>query len=285
MLDQYYLAPMSQSQARRWTFTINNYTSFDEEDLAHVECTYIIYGKEHCPTTGTPHLQGYIVFNGPRRLAGVKKVHATAHWEIAKGTTQQNYEYCSKADQAPYERGVKPKDRKQQAQGQKDHYADVIRAAKEGTAEQEYPMEFLRYHGTITRMYKPKLEDLPEYSAYWYVGPPGSGKSRSARAKYPGLYNKLINKWWDGYEHEEVVLLDDFSKSNTMTGDALKNWADHYPFRAESKGSSMVIRPKTIIVTSNYEIEELWPEDAVLVAALKRRFQVVRFYAEYPWKP
>ena len=182
----------------------------------------------------------------------------------------------------PYQRGVQPVDRVTQKRDQKAHYADVIRAAQEGTAKEEYPSEFLRYHGTITRMYKPKLASLDEYSAYWYVGPPGTGKSRSARHQYPDLYNKLINKWWDGYDNEEVVLLDDFSKSNTMTGDSLKNWADHYPFRAECKGSSMMIRPKVIIVTSNYEIQDLWPDDPVLVAALVRRYKIVRFYAEFP---
>lgn len=277
---------MNQNQqSRRWCFTLNNYSSYDTDELHKAECKYLIYGREHCPTTGTPHLQGYIVFGTMKRLSALKKLNSTAHWEIAKGDTEQNVAYCSKADDAPYERGIKPQSRKQQATSQKEHYADVIRSAKEGTCETEYPQEFLRYYGTIKRMYKPQLEDLAEYSAYWYVGPPGTGKSRKARQQYPGLYNKLINKWWDGYEHEEVVLLDDFSKTNVHTGDALKNWADHYPFRAEVKGSSMMIRPKVIIVTSNYEIEELWPEDPVLVAALQRRFKIVRFYAQYPWCP
>ena len=273
------------SQSKRWCFTLNNYSGYDEQVFIDVDCKYIIFAKEYCPTTGTPHLQGYIVFEGNKRLSGMKKIHATAHWEAAKGSTAENIDYCSKSDACPVVRGVPPQDRKAQAKSQKDHYADVIRAAEEGTCKEEYPAEFLRYNGVITRMYQPKLAALDEYSAYWYVGPPGSGKSRSARAEYPDLYNKLINKWWDGYNHEKVVLLDDFSKSNVMTGDALKNWADHYPFRAEVKGSSMMIRPKTIIVTSNYEIEDLWPEDPVLVAALKRRFKTVLFYAEYPWKP
>jgi len=272
-------------QSRRWCFTLNNYTTDDEVALQRSSYKYMIYGREHCPTTGTPHLQGYVVFSAMKRLSSLKKLNSCAHWEIAKADTDDNVAYCSKADPNPYESGVKPRNRKEQAIGQKEHYADVIRSAKEGTCETEYPQEFLRYHGTIKRMYRPKLEDLAEYSAYWYVGPPGTGKSRKARDLYPGLYNKLLNKWWDGYEHEDVVLLDDFSKSNVHTGDALKNWADHYPFRAEVKGSSMMIRPKVIIVTSNYEIEELWPEDPELVAALKRRFKVVRFYEQFPWTP
>jgi len=277
---------MSRTDApmKYWCFTQNNWTTAETRILHEVICKYIIFGKETAPQTGTQHLQGYVVFSTMKRLTAVKKILPTAHWEIARGTTQENVEYCSKEAVDVYVRGEQPKDRAQQAQAQKDHYADVIRAAKEGTVEEEYPQEFLRYHNIVTRMYQPQLATLTEYSAYWLVGPPGTGKSRYARWKYPGLYNKLINKWWDGYNHEETVLLDDFSKTNVCTGDALKNWADHYPFRAEVKGSSMMIRPKTIIVTSNYEIEDLF-EDPTLQEALKRRFKIVRFSADYPWTP
>jgi len=275
--------PRPMSQSRRYCFTLNNPIDQDYENLAALEVKYLLYGQE-VSSTGTPHLQGYAVFPTAKRLNSLKNAVPRAHWEVAKGSTAQNVAYCSKSDPSPYSRGVRPQDRKEQAESQKAHYADVIRSAEEGTCKTEYPIEFLRYNGTIRRMHKPKLEDLKEYSAYWYVGPPGSGKSRSARASYPGLYNKLINKWWDGYEGEEVVLLDDFSKSNVMTGDALKNWADHYPFRAEVKGSSIMIRPKVIIVTSNYEIPELWPEDPVLCEALLRRFKVVRFSSAFPKK-
>ena len=82
---------MRAPKARSWCFTINNPTPADYEELATVKCKYIIYGNELAPTTGTPHVQGYIQFANP---ATVKLTRS--HNEIAKGTPEQNITYCKK---------------------------------------------------------------------------------------------------------------------------------------------------------------------------------------------
>ena len=56
---------------------------------------YLIYGRE-VGDEGTPHLQGYVQLKKITRLTGMKKLHPTAHWEVAKGTEEQNRTYCSK---------------------------------------------------------------------------------------------------------------------------------------------------------------------------------------------
>ena len=262
--------------SRRWILVLNNYTEEETVTLLTTPCVYLIVGKE-VGASGTPHLQGYIVFQANKRLSGLKKVLSRAHWEVAKGTTEENYAYCTK-DGHFSEVGVKPASRQQVATAQHERWLSVIQSAKDGTCDKEFPREYIQYNSTIMRLYAPAVESIDVYTGLWWHGPPGTGKSRKARLDYPGLYDKLLNKWWDGYVDEEVVLIDDIDKSHVHMGLFLKRYADHYPFRAEYKGGSKVIRPSVILITSNYTIEEIFGVDPQMVAALRRRFKVLHFH-------
>ena len=118
-------------------------------------------------------------------------------------------------------------------------------------------------------------KDLEKLENEWVYGPPGVGKSRGARTRFPTLYNKGFSKWWDGYQGQETVLLDDLSPEHKWMSHHVKVWADHYPFTGEQKGSACLIRPKRIIVTSNYHPDDIWKDDPVLLTAIKRRFQII----------
>lgn len=84
--------------AKRWCFTLNNYTEEEYETINHIcskICTYHIIGKE-VGEQGTPHLQGYLEFKTKARPKSKFKFTNKIHWEKAKGTRESNELYCKK---------------------------------------------------------------------------------------------------------------------------------------------------------------------------------------------
>ncbi len=105
----------------------------------------------------------------------------------------------------------------------------------------------------------------------WIYGEPGAGKSHWARNQWPDAYLKLQNKWWDGYDLQTEVLLEDFD--NKVLGHHLKLWSDKWGCVGEVKGGMTPLLHERFIVTSNYTISQLFTEDVALCAAVSRRFQ------------
>lgn len=60
----------------------------------------------------------------------------------------------------------------------------------------------------------------------------------------------------------------------------MKIWTDKYAFSVEVKNSGDLIRPEVIVVTSNYRIEDVFP-DKNIHAPLMERFRVI--HMEHPW--
>lgn len=99
------------------------------------------------------------------------------------------------------------------------------------------------------------------------------GKSWTIREQYEPLYVKPINKWWDGYNGEPYVLIDDIDPDHSFLGHFLKIWADRYPFRADTKGGFVHIRPQRIFITSNHPPQDIFKTPEA-VAAIQRRFNI-----------
>jgi len=138
--------------------------------------------------------------------------------------------------------------------------------------------EFKRFKISVD-LYKSctaKIADLTELDNEWVFGDPGVGKSRYAR-QLGEHYSKSCNKWWDGYSGQELVIIDDVGLEHKCLGHHFKLWADHYAITAEVKNGSITIRPKRIIVTSNYTPAEIWSGDDQMVSAVTRRFKILNF--------
>lgn len=262
-------------KSRAWAFTLNNYNEDEERILHELQCQYLVVGREVGELL-TPHLQGYVYFPTQRYLNGCKKILQRAHWEIARGNAQANFIYCSKGGNF-WESGIRPMDQIQKGKVEQERWKNAWSQAKAGNIDGvDYDIRFRHYHTikAIAKDYMAKPDDLTEMDNYWYWGPPGVGKSRSARILYPEAYFKNCNKWWDGYQHEENVIIDDFELNmGDKLGHHLKIWGQQASFIAEIKGGAMHIRPKRIIITSNYSMEEVFGFNLSMLAAIKRRFK------------
>lgn len=259
--------------ARRIVFTKNNWTQEDKEALLS-ECkfSYVIIGEE-VGEQGTPHLQGYAEFEKKAKWAPIAKKYKM-FCELAR-TQKEAIEYCKKGGNFE-ERGTP---RLEGGEAEKSRWRKIIQQAEEGKLEEikeENPEVYLRCYTTLNKIKQSKMAAIPELENLdnlWLWGPPGVGKSRTARDTAKVFYPKPLNKWWDGYQYEDFVIIDDWEKDCHL-GHYIKIWADRYDFIAETKGGSMRIRPKHIIVTSNYSPDECFLGEEL--SAVRRRFRVIK---------
>lgn len=286
-------------QSTRWIFTWNNYEDDVEDFLKSFHslyCNYLVYGRE-VSTSGTPHFQGFFTLKKKASLTGLKKIISEIpHLEIAKKTSRAAAAYCMKGSQ-PHDdwvtngtdsplygldavvvkHGVAP----QETQGTRSDLSKLCDAIKDGVPMSDVadidPATYVRNYKGLAAYAALKTQDhTPDgLRGLWYWGPPGTGKSRKARNENPGAYLKAQNKWFDGYSGEDCIILDDLD-SNCL-GHLLKIWTDRYPCTGEIKGGNVKLQHDKFIVTSNYSISKLWEGDDDMIAALKRRFTVVKF--------
>lgn len=88
-------------EVKRYAFTLLNYTAEDISKITVSAEKYkylFVYGKEICPETGTPHLQGYLEYPNKITWLSLKnKMNIDKiHFEPCKGNRKSNIDYCCK---------------------------------------------------------------------------------------------------------------------------------------------------------------------------------------------
>jgi len=273
------------SRHRRFCFTWNNYPLDAEHQLRcfyeRKDGIYMVVGRES-GESGTPHLQGYICLKHAITFSSLKKHLAQLHIERAKGTPKQNQSYCTK-DGDFFEVGEIPENTGSAgAEASRETWRNILSAAESGNwdyLKREYPRIWVTMSEKLISKRVPRTSVIDgDTQNEWWYGPTGTGKSRLAWEQYGKIcYQKMLNKWWDGYDDQPVVVIEEWSPKNEVTASALKIWADRYPFTAQIKGGVLQkIRPFKIIVISNYRLADCFP-DSRDGDPIARRFKQLEF--------
>lgn len=260
----------SNTPYKNWCFTLNNpETNGPAPNTWNTDqISFLVFQHEIAPTDQTPHIQGYIEFKSRKRLATIKKINDKAHWEPRKGSRKQAIDYCSKLDTRapdtePFFYPEKPNtteeptnDKKKTLQFLKNDL-DNNKSLKE-IADDHFSL-FLRHHKAL-QFYK-QLQQAPrEHKTYVLViwGETGSGKTKFCNDKFPNAYWKTRGDWWDGYNNQHTVIIDEFY--GWLKHDFLLRLLDRYPLQCEVKGAFIEFNSKLIIITSNKSPEDWYKQ-------------------------
>ena len=276
--------------SKSYAFTLNNYTQADVDYFStYQDCHHLYIGKE-VADSGTPHLQGYVCWGSSKRMTAVHKLHAawkrTALGVSIPGRAKINRKYCLKGEQS-HEEWEEMKDKGPNygknvqivadhcdlAQGQRtdiDEFRDaILSGATQLELYAEYPQLMAKYRNfyqDLRKLYL-KRRDYPgngqrnrrrdiDLQIHW--GVPGGGKSEVANAAGAFGLDLASKGWFDGYDDEEAVRIEEFDWQK-FDIDVVKKLFDVNPYYLNIKGTGAQCNFKTIYLTANNDPSGWWP--------------------------
>jgi hypothetical protein len=104
----------------------------------------------------------------------------------------------------------------------------------------------------------PSVRSDIEVNVYW--GITGSGKSHRAFTEAGDCFyaKPSTNKWWDGYQGQPNVVIDEFDGSINVVH--LLRWFDKWPCLVETKGGTVPLQASKFWITSNIAPGNWWAD-------------------------
>jgi len=241
-------------RGQNWSITIHDHNEYGgesklKEHLTNLTYKYMIFGKEICPTTSKEHLQGFMIFNSNKSLKGLRKelFPWAPHLERSYAGAVVNIKYCKKEGNVWFEDGDPPK-----GQGLRVDLKMIKQRMEAGATVTEMIED-----GMINNFQQIQLaEKLNKYVkikrtkpvVIWIYGPTGCGKTRYVHEHYSDVYVAMNNKWWDGYQSQSCILIDDL-RVEDYPFNYLLRLLDAYPLQLEIKNGTVQLRNKVFFIT------------------------------------
>lgn len=264
------------SRSRDYVGTLNNYQavpgSVPEEPWLFwsvyewcEQVSYFIAQQEVAPGTGTRHLQFFVQFKNAKSMSAVHKLSGLEHAALfpRRGSPEQAQEYCRKVDSKDpdgvgvFEYGTLV--RTGEGQGSRTDWDLVHSLAQRGADTREF-LEEVPHLGYV------HISKIPAWigahdqrTRAWHTrpiiffGPTRAGKSTRMERMTAGqkVYEKTdADKWWDGYDGEPVVTIDEMHGGYFQWQQLLK-FFERGKYRVQYKGGSRQFLGEVCYMTCN----------------------------------
>lgn len=264
-------------QSKNWVFTVyhpfiatptvNELKLYLDGVVMKWPCVFLTAQIERCPLTKKLHIQGYIIAERRYTLSAIKKAFdQKAHFEIRKGSHDEAAAYCCKDDSAEKDEDgnyVRRKYGVEPTQGKRVDLDNMLQKLKNGadikSVAAANPSQYIQYYKGLNH-----FKHLFSAKRNWPMdvtiifGPTGCGKSRYGYDNFPNAFIKDGTKWWNGYNGEFTVIIDEFA--GQMDFLSMLTLLDRYPHQIEYKGDYMNFSSKRIIFTSNLDPAAWYPD-------------------------
>ncbi len=257
------------SRGRRVCFTAFT----DEEPKFDGNCTYLVYQREAGNETHKEHWQGYAEFKSAKSVKAIQKTCGipNAHLENAKGTPTEAAEYCMKeetrlAGTEFKEHGERMPDPEQ---GKRNDILELRNKALNASSKTELLdddaiIPSMAKYGRFAEQcmmagLKKRTREFRHVEVIIHWGKAGTGKTRKAYEDGAHMIDMSKSEWWDGYDGEKTILIDEFDGSETSITRILR-LLDGYQCRLPIKGGFTYAQWTKVYITSNID-PDLWNWD------------------------
>lgn len=294
------------TQSRKWQITINNPS---EKNYAHdvikesiSSMKNVIYWcmADEVGEEGTYHTHIYIQGKNGIRFSTIKNRFDGGHFEMAKGTAQQNRDYVAKVGkwlndhkhetsvQGTFEEfGELPIER----QGKRNDLDDLYGMIKDGLSDYEILEQEPSYMLHMDKIEKARQTIIQEkYKNEWrnikvtYIhGDTGSGKTRSVMETYGYSNVYRVTDYlhpFDSYKGQNVVIFEEY-RSSFRIGDVL-NYLDGYPLELPCRYNNKYACYTQVYIISNISLSQQYTglqvdEYGSYLAFLRRIHKILHF--------